>query len=74
MALDANDSLIRYNPPEKERNIVDNVIDTYRALTPFNTPLGELSITPKGLTSVEATLSFSTGLKKGGLLDRSRKK
>lgn len=64
-----------YTPPKKDRSILNDVVDTYRDLTTFNTPLGVLSIEPKGLTSVEATLSFSTGnLKKGGLLDRSRKK
>ena len=62
-----------YTPPKKD-SLLDDFVDTYRDLTTFNTPLGELSITP-GLKSVEATLSFSTGnLKKGGLLDRSRKK
>ena len=61
-----------YTPPKKD-SLLDDFVDTYRDLTTFNTPLGELSITP-GLKSVEATLSFSTGnLKKGGLLDRSRK-
>ena len=50
-------------------SLLDDVVDTYRDLTTFNTPLGELSITP-GLKSFEAKLSF----KKGGLLDRSRKK
>ena len=64
-----------YTPPKKDRSILNDVVDTYRDLTTFNTPLGELSITPKSLTSFEAKLSFSTGnLKKGGLLDRSRKK
>lgn len=64
-----------YTPPKKDRSILNDVVDTYRDLTTFNTPLGVLSIEPKGLTSIEATLSFSTGnLKKGGLLDRSRKK
>ena len=58
-----------YTSPKKD-SLLDDVVDTYRDLTTFNTPLGELSITPKGLTSVEATLSF----KKGGLLDRSSKK
>ena len=58
-----------YTSPKKD-SLLDDVIDTYRDLTTFNTPLGELSIEPKGLTSVEATLSF----KKGGLLDRSSKK
>ncbi len=58
-----------YNPPKKD-SLLDDFVDTYRDLTTFNTPLGVLSIEPKGLTSVEATLSF----KKGGLLDRSSKK
>ena len=57
-----------YTPPKKD-SLLDDVVDTYRDLTTFNTPLGELSITP-GLKSFEAKLSF----KKGGLLDRSRKK
>ena len=58
-----------YNPPKKD-NLLNDFVDTYRDLTTFNTPLGVLSITPKSLTSVEATLSF----KRGGLLDRSSKK
>ena len=58
-----------YNPPKKD-NLLNDFVDTYRDLTTFNTPFGELSITPKSLTSVEATLSF----KRGGLLDRSSKK
>ena len=57
-----------YTPP-KEDSLLNDFVDTYRDLTTFNTPLGELSITP-GLKSFEAKLSF----KKGGLLDRSRKK
>jgi hypothetical protein len=56
--------------PLKEDSLLDDVVDTFTDITTFNTPLGELSITPKSLTSFEAKLSF----KKGGLLDRSSKK